>query len=125
MTRFDRQEQIYHKIQSVETELADCSAGSSRWLELSSHLNSLLREYAAVPQDVPSHPHGPGYSFRQSSRMFLVQIWLTVFGLLIVLLMSLATPFMNRNVPWLIPSLSIAFSLVLVWAIWASCPLKE
>ncbi len=122
MTRFEQQEQICREIQSVETELADCPAGSSRRIELYDRLNGLLREYTAVPRDSTVRPHTFRGSFRQCSHMFRVQIWLTV---VLTLISFPMVPMLNHDFPWIFPIWFITLLLTLVWAVWSSCPLKE
>lgn len=123
MSRFERQEQIYQEILSVETELIGCPHGSPRWFELRNRLHALLREYVAVPQDPP--PAGARRSRQSvwlSSHMIRGPIWITAVTLLLML------PFMatlGRDFPWIPPFWCVLSVGCLAWAIWASCPQKE
>lgn len=144
MTRYERQEQIYQDIQSVEAELDGCPRGSSRWFELHDRLHVLLQAYVAVPQDPPAvfdgemrqplevavkisctHTDSSQLSFREACYAFRWFIWLTVLGLLFGLMMSFMSPFSDRATPWMVPTSVIMLLLDIAWAIWSSRPLEE
>lgn len=51
MTRFERQEEIYAKIQQIESALDQCTSDSPDYLPLRRRLNAALEEYISVPSD--------------------------------------------------------------------------
>ena len=51
MTRFERQEEIYAKIQQIESALDQCTSDSPDYLPLRRWLNAALEEYISVPSD--------------------------------------------------------------------------
>lgn len=122
MSRFERQEQIYLDIQSVEAELTGCIHGSPQWYELHDRLHALLSEYTAAPQDPPPRAGSSPRSFRQASHEFRGLIWLIAVTLLLALPMALE---LGRDLPWIPPFGCVVAGAGLTWAVWASSPQKR
>lgn len=123
MTRYEKQDQIYRDIQSVNAELDGCVRGSPRWFELHDQLHALLSEYVAVPQDPPPHirSNNPHTGLQETRRVFLPVLWLLSIAFLVTLPMAYS---LSRVLPWMLSVWFIMFLASLACAVFASCPPK-